>query len=193
MTVLEILKNASYYLNLDVEFAPYFEETPTITPSEETAREWEKMLKSFNLLLKSIATGRIALTKEEEIVFNAKGEFSLSGLDQKFHDVQRIVGYNGLVFASKTNDGKLKANYVGPAMLNYSFVPEDLKTTDDVQFFDGVIDELVFSYGVCYVYCEMCSLFDDAQMWQEKFENAINDCMRRGMQQKIMRVRRWLD
>lgn len=193
MTVLEILKNASYYLNLDVEFAPYFEDLPDVTPTQETQREWEKMLRAFNFLLKSIATGRIALIAEEEIVFNSMGEFSLSALSQKFHDVQRIVGYNGLVFASKTNDGKLKSSYVGPAMMKYSYVPEDFEASDEMQLFDGVIDDLVFAYGVCYVYCEMSSLFDDAFMWKEKFEDAINDCMRQGLKQKIVRARRWLD
>jgi len=192
MTVLELLKNASFYLNLDTEFAPYFDESSTVTPTDETQREWEKMLRAFNSLIKSIATERIPVTKEEEILFDCDGEFLLSTLTEKFHSLQTITGYSGFVFASLTNDGKLKANYVGPAVMKYAYVPEDFTTEDDISVFDGVLNDLVFSYGIAYVYCEMSALYDDAEMWKEKFVSAINDCMSGVVRDRVMRVRRWL-
>jgi len=192
MTVLELLKNASFYLNLDTEFAPYFDEASEETPNEETEKEWGKMLRAFNSLIKSIATERIPVTKEEEIVFDCKGEFLLSNLVEKFHSIQTITGYSGFVFASQTNDGKLKANYKGPATMKYSYVPADFSVEDEVGLFDGVINDLVYSYGIAYVYCEMSSLYDDSEMWKEKFEKAINDCMSGVVRERVMRVRRWL-
>lgn len=192
MTVLELLKNASFYLNLDNEFAPFFDENSLETPNDETQREWGKMLRAFNSLMKSIATERIPVTKEEEVVFDCKGEFSLSNLAEKFHSLQTITGYSGFVFASSSNDGKLKANYVGPAMMKYAYVPKDFTTEDEVTAFDGVLNDLVYSYGIAYVYCEMSALYDDAEMWKEKFESSINDCMSSVVRERVMRVRRWL-
>lgn len=191
MTVLELLKNASIMLNLDQEFEPYLNEESTLTPSDETEREWGKMLSAFNCLIKKIATERIPVVCEEEIVFDACGEFELSSLINKFHGVQMITGYSGLIFARETRDGKLKADYVGPAILRYSYIPEDLTTEDNISVFEN-LSSLVFSYGIAYIYCEMSSLFGDAEMWQEKFESAINECMRGVVRERVMKVRRWL-
>ncbi|NCB48253.1 MAG: hypothetical protein EOM55_01290 [Clostridia bacterium] len=192
MTVLELLKNASFYLNLDDEFAPYFDSS-SVTPNDETKREWGKMLCAFNSLIKSIATERIPLTKEEEIAFDCNGEFLLNTLAEKFHSIQTITGYSGFVFASSSNDGKLKSNYKGPAVLKYAYVPADFVVEDEVSVFDGVLNDLVYSYGIAYIYCEMYALYDDAQMWKEKFEKAINDCMSGVVRERVMRVRRWLN
>lgn len=192
MTVLELLKNASFILNLDSEFAPYFDESSTETPSDETQREWEKMLLAFNFLIKRIATERISVTKEEEIVFDCKGEFLLKDLSENFHSLQMITGYSGFVFAKQTNSGKLTANYVGPAVIRYAYLPQELTTEDELSVFDGVLNDLVFSYGIAYIYCEMSSLYDDAEMWKEKFEKAINDCMSGAVRERVMKVRRWI-
>lgn len=192
MTVLEILKKASYILNLNTEFAPYFDTSSTEEVDETTSNEWDKMKSAFNSLVKKIATESVPLFKEEEIVFDLNGEFLLNNLSQKFHSVQSIVGYSGLLFARQTNDGVLQSKYVGPAVLNYSYVPQDFDTADSFDLFDGVLNDLVFAYGVAYLYCEMSSLYDDADDYKAKFEDELNKCMSSRVRERVIKARRWI-
>jgi len=72
-------------------------------------------------------------------------------------------------------------------------VPKDFLTTNEkVSFYDGILGENVFAYGIAQYYCEMSNLFDDAQHFKEKFESAINKCMQGVVRKRVMKERKWV-
>ena len=135
MTALEVLETVSLYLNLRDELDYYFNEDNSTLPSTDLQNKFSTMLNALNLAIKEIATEFKPVYFEEKVNF-VNGEFSVSSLSKT---ANKIICVGDDLAQNKfcVLNGYIKTDCNGEKTVKYSFVPDDLTTSDDVDFFEG--------------------------------------------------------
>ncbi|MBQ3047947.1 MAG: hypothetical protein IJD48_02910 [Clostridia bacterium] len=187
MTVLEVLENASLYLNLQDEFKDIFEGKEDI--DEETYLQFEKLLKCLNIVIDDICSQYQTLKTYEEVDVSADG-FEIKKLSKKINQILHIKTPNELKLCFKIVDNKIVCDYVGKIFVEYSYYPEKLKKDDCLDYFNGTISTKTIALGVASEYCFVNGFFEDAKIWEQRFLNCINANLRK-LGHSCMPKRRW--
>lgn len=171
MTVLQVLKNASLYLNLLDEFQPFFNEETQTEISTQTQKEFDKLLYALNLVVVEILSEYVEVVTEENIVFE-NNLFDISCLANDLNRVHNIVKNNKKIDFKLLAD-KIKAQVDGEVAITYSYYPKKLVVTDSLNFLNSKISLKTLALGVASEYCFINGFFDDAKIWEERFEKAL--------------------
>ena len=107
----------------------------------------------------------------EEIIVVENDEYDIDNFSQKLFKIKAIT---------KDNE-KQKYRLIGDKIklesdsytIKYAFIPQDVDFSGVVDSHSGKLAILAFCYGVCSEYCLIKGLFDEADMWQKKFNNSI--------------------
>lgn len=188
MTALQVLENASLYLDLLNEFKPIFDGSETEI-EDETQKEFDKLVHALNLVVVEILSEYAEVLTQEEICFE-DNSFDMTRLSKDINRVHCIVK-NGKEVKYKIFGDQIKIDSNGPAGIIYSYYPQKLNVNDSLTFLNSKISLKTLSLGVASEYCFACGFFDDAKIWEERFEKSLQGNLKK--QGRInLPNRRWL-
>lgn len=169
MTVLEVLKMVSLYLNLYDNFQPLFNGEEL---SQEDNLEFQKILSGINLTAKSLS-GIYKLKVCEEILLS-DNSFNLSLLQKPLSKICCLKNQFGKKQNFNVINNTLKTNFCGKAIIEYFYLPPTVQTVEDIIEINNCVSLKTFCMGVISEYCYINNLFDDAFVWEERFNKSLN-------------------
>ena len=204
MTVLDILKTASIYLNLDGTLDPVFAERDYQTWDNEngiwTGHDsysveayfeeegiFAKLLTSFNEMVGYICANHFDIIDRRDITFDADGCYDLSLLPYRLKKVISIIS-GGKVLKYQYLGNIVSSLPLATATIVYSFLPEELTEHDDFDFASKV-DIGTLALGVAWFYSLNCAIYDDAELFKEQFLTNIGNIS--PVRNAHIRQRRW--
>ena len=154
--------------------------------NEEEIKEVDEIVKCFNLVREEIATEIYPIVKIDRVkTHNLKVAFSqlefapisiLTVKDNAGRNVRHRILDEGIVaFASEVE-------------VWYSTKPEILSVDEE---FSSTLPERVYAYGVAREYYIKNALYNDAEIWEERFKNSI-EMLAPKKSGRILPRRRWL-
>ncbi len=168
MKVVNIINSASNILGLKSVIASL----PDISnASEEVQNEIANLLISVNMTNNNIATNYVQLIRRTTLA-NVSGLISFDDItDQSIIEIKRITNEN-----NQTIPFKILANGVetqaGNVTIEYSVFPDVVTILDDIDYYLK-INELIFATGVVSEYLYLKGVFDEANLWADRFKSMI--------------------
>ncbi len=203
MTVLEILKLASGYLDLDDELLPIFEgeETGSVSQNEgsqtdntqneetqnvEAQKDFTKMMLSLNSVLHELATTKFKPKKVLSYDCLGQTVINLSDIHANVIKIIRIFNKFGNVDFKIEND---KVNFYSnvPVCIEFSYIPFVSTLNDKVNEFN-FIGAKILAMGVVGEYYLLSGIFDDATYFKNEFLNGVDCCLNKNFH---IKARRW--
>ncbi|MBQ9792343.1 MAG: hypothetical protein IJW32_01170 [Clostridia bacterium] len=170
MTVLEVLKMVSLYLNLYDNFKPLFEGSSLSANEDEV--EFQKILSGINLTLKSLSC-LFKLKTKEEISIGEDKSFNLSLLSKPLNQICVIKDLNNKSHPCKIYNDKFLTDFSGKAYIEYFYFPANITSINDKIEINSKVSIKTFAIGVVCEYCYINNLFDDAFVWEERFNKSL--------------------
>lgn len=154
------------------------------TLDAQTQKDINLIVSSTNEVLSDIATDYFPLKATEQIIVS-NGSFDLKNLSHDFHkllSVETTDFYDVEMETLKIKNGSYK--------LTYSYLPEVLELGDDIEV-DKRVTIYALCFGVCAEFCLVSGNYAESEMWNSKYQNAINVC-KRSLKMPELKHRRWL-
>ena len=192
MTVLEILKIASNYLNLEEEFEPFFESSSQGNAiSEQTQAKYNKLLLAFNNIISEIAMTKYPLIKVAQV--NAISGENQIGLILDLSDVGKVIKVSTkdgqpLVFLQTNDKIVFKTQASGVVYIEYCAIPKIYKADDDLNEFNS-LDKRVIALGIAGEYLYLNEIYDDSEVFRKEYEKGLKKYARNG---KVMPRRKFV-
>ena len=171
----DVLIKAATLLNKN-ELALYIKNgysNDMVASEEDLEQERTKLLYSFAEVYTEIACDYIPLYYTQTITVS-NGQFDLSTLTKKIKTIKSITDINGV----QTKDYQLENDYLiiknGTYKIKYRFIPLVMDVyQDDIQNFDGKVNEGLMAYGTLAYYCLMYNLTDLYEVWETKYRHSL--------------------
>ena len=160
------------------------EENSSLT--DEQTLLCDSLVKCFNLVNSEIASDYTPLLKNEDLKTK---DFKVNFSDFTFvpSQIYAVKDKNGRKVRFKVFDNYLIA-FASTINVTYTSLPDDMALTSE---FTTTLPERIYAYGVAREYYFLQSLFDDADIWEERFKDALQIfCRKRS--EVVMPERRWL-
>lgn len=188
MNVLDIVKGVLITIQNDSLVKKLESESEVLT-SEETA-EVDLIVNCINLTIQKIATNYIPLIEEVSLKVS-DGIIPYSSITQK-----QI--FNILSVRNNKNQKllfEIKPTHIvtgcGDIVIKYTFIPKNLKISDNIDCFKTKISERIMLYGVLDEYLLMKGNFSESDIWNERFLSEIRLITRTQKLYRSTRARRW--
>ena len=173
MVVKDVLRSAVLFVNkAELLGLNAFDEASETAPTISQQADIDLFVQCFNYVYKEIASGYFPLLEKEKVVFK----------DNKFYfkDLSKQI-----IFVKKISKGNKKLKfYLYPeyiecetdsAEIVYAYLPNDFVLTDEVNLFGGKVLSQVMAYGVAREYCLIMGNYSDADVWENRFKNSLEN------------------
>ena len=182
MLVKDVIKLACNFTEND-EIANAIKNNTTLTENQSVVVDM--LMNCFNLVRNEIATEYVPIIVKETIV---PSDFKIyfSSFSNRVFEIISVKDNNGRNVKYKKFDDYLMV-FAGQVEIVYKTIPENLTIS---QSFSSTLPERVFAYGVAREYYFTQTLFDDADIWEERFKNSLRVLTRKKSEIK-MPNRRW--
>ena len=182
MLVKDVIKLACNFTEND-EIANAIKNNTTL--SENQSVVVDMLMNCFNLVRNEIATEYVPILVRETITPN---DFKIyfSSLSNSVFEIVSVKDMRGRNVKYKKFEDYIMT-FAGQVEILYKTIPQDLTIS---QSFSSAIPERVFAYGVAREYYFNQTLFDDADIWEERFKNSLKVLTRKKSEIK-MPNRRW--
>ncbi len=171
MKVKDIVEYACVFMGKeDLLASNIFDETGEQLDENQT-KDLNLIVRCVNNITSEIASDYLPILKQKDVIFT-DGKISISLIDSKMQEIVSI----------KSPSGKnLKYKYIGnqiiclatSATITYKVYPDVLSINDNAETFGNRLSARVLAYGVASEYYYLQMLYDDAQIWEHKFKNAL--------------------
>jgi len=147
------------------------------------------IVRCANLVLKEVACDYIPLLHKQTIT-TQDGKIPYTAFEKMLLEVKSIKDKNGndVRFFSLPNHIEIQE---GCFEVSYSFIPDDKKFFDEVDFSGTKVSDRVFAYGTVAEYCLICGMYDEALLWERRYKDALCIAARKRTE-VVMPRRRWL-
>lgn len=189
MTVLEVLENASLYLNLKEEFEGIFDSEKNIEVSDETQNQFNKLVDCLNIVVSDMACQYCKLLTCEQVCF-VNNCFDILNLGKCANKIFYVKDKDGYKLNFKIIENKIVCDRSGEFIVEYSFYPQKLTKDDNLNVLGGRVSVKTLALGVACEYCFISGFLDDAKIWEERFVNCLNSNLRK-IGHSHMPKRRW--
>lgn len=182
MTVQEVLLEAAQRLGIEAEVQGYFNGTSS---DGKTA---ELLLNCFNIVENELALDYLPLYAEDEVE-SELGQIYFSKLSKSAVRILSVTDEweNRVKF-------KLFPKYMltqpGKVLVRYTFTPEKKEMDDDSDFILQASSRLL-ALGIAAEYCIATGLYEEAEIWDKKYKNAIAATYENKRCERIV-SRRWV-
>ncbi len=154
-------------------------------------REQEKldiMVNCFNLVNQEIASDYLPYLYKENVDHEG-AIINFSDLTKVVINIIEIKNRFGLNLQFKNFSNYVEV--VGkPKYVVYSYLPEDLNLSSDVEFLNG-LSARVFAYGIASEFLLVEGLSEDAEIWEERFKESLFVLSRKRGEHRLPK-RSWL-
>lgn len=189
MDIKNILKLACLFLGKEnLENLTELGGLQSSTSAEQ--KELNFLLRCLNLTYSEIASDYIPLLKTEN-VSTTDGKIVFSNLSKNLCEVKSLKDSGGFKVSYKLYPDYIFAD--GKDFeITYSYLPEVLENfSSSLENFSKKISEKILAYGTAMEYCFISGLYDDAQIWEKRFKDAL--MVRSGKKtEKRLPKRRWI-
>ena len=164
MTVQEVLLEAAQRLGIEKEVQKYFD------GDSADGKAAEVLLNCFNIVENELALDYLPLYAEDEIETEL-GQVYYSKLSKSAVRILSATDEWG-------NRAKFKLfpKYLltqpGKVVIRYTFTPEKKEMDDDSDFILQASSRLL-ALGIAAEYCIATGLYEEAEIWDKKYKNAI--------------------
>lgn len=189
MTTKQVLKQVATFLGKEeLLMCPYFTgEEKELT--EEQSKELDLMLRCLNLIVSEISTDYLPIYKEKEVCFVDRS-LNLDSLDSNIFQVVSLKDEYSTNIRFKIIGNELKADATN-ATIKFTAFAKDCTLDGEIDEFSVKIPDRVFAYGTAMEYSFISSLFDDAEIWESRYKNALL-MLSHKKHNLVMPKRRWL-
>ena len=182
MTVEEVLKISATTLDFFQEYQDYKEGV-----SLEGEEKVKLLLQAFHLVENELALNYFPLTYEE-VWETSLGTIPFSSFEKKVVRVLKVqdalgndVDFSLFPTYLKTQPGKV--------VVRYNYQPIEKELADDCEF-ELYVSASLMAYGVNSAFCLASGLFEEANVWDKKYKQAIESAYKSAPCKRI-RARRW--
>lgn len=160
------------------------EENSTLT--DEQTKLCDSLVKCFNLVNSEIASDFVPLLKNDELKTK---DFRVNFSEFTFvpSQIYSVKDKGGRNVKFKVFDNYLIA-FANMVNVAYTTLPGDMALTSE---FTTTLPERIYAYGVAREFYFLQSLFDDADIWEARFKDALQSYCRK-KSGVVMPKRRWL-
>lgn len=181
MTVDETVALACRLLEMD-DVATSIEQSANTFSTEKA-----EMLTLYNLVESEVALNYLPLVIEEEVSSDS-GIIGYSALTNPVVSVLSVhdeydnkISFGVFSEYLKTSPGTLK--------IRYTYAPTN-KGFSEYAEAESSVDKRLLAYGICGEYCIKKGRYDEAELWEKKYKDALTKAYRTS-QNKVIRSRRW--
>lgn len=158
--------------------------------SASDIKELNMLLRCFNLVYSEIANDYVSLLHTEDITTD-NGKIDYSNLSKNLLEVKSLTDQNGYRVNYVLYPGHILTK-VDKVIITYSYEPDALKSyEDEILEFSKKVCERTLAYGVAMEYCFISGLYDDAQIWEKRFKDALLVKNRKKSEMRLPK-RRWI-
>ena len=187
MTTKQILEYACLFLGKEelLNSAYFINEGEQLT--EENTKDLNLLKRCLDLVISEIASDYMPIIKSKEIEFE-NFACQISSIDNSIQEIISIKSKTGKNLFYKIVDNKIicKTNL---ADVEYKVYPSKSELNGDCENFGGRIPDRVIAYGVCMEYCLVSLLFDDAQIWENRYKSSLLINSRKKSEMKLKKRR----
>lgn len=186
MLVKEIIKKVvnftnNYELSKSMELGEY---------TDTQQREIDLLVDCVNLTNSNIATNYIHLIKTKD-VYNGTGTIQYSKItNEMIYNIISVTTKLGTKIDFNVRSEGIETK-MGDVRITYSYFPSDVNLEDKILSYPTKVNERIFVFGVISEYYYAKGVFDEAQIWEEKFKLEMRNLMR-SPSTKTIKKRRWL-
>ena len=157
-----------------------------LTLTDEESAICDSLVKCFNLVNNEIASEYIPILKNE-VVKTKDFKVEFSDLTFSPSQIISVKDAYGRKIRFKVFDDYIMA-LASSVEITYTTMPTQLTLESE---FSSTLPERVYAYGIAREYYFLQSLFDDADIWEERFKNTLQ-VLQRKRSEILMPRRRWL-
>ena len=139
--------------------------------NEQSIKDLRLILDTINIVLIKIATENRPIVVEEEVT-SKNGKIAIDTLSQKLFKIKEI-SCGGVKQNYSISGGNILVSD-GIYTIKYAIIPTELDFESSFNDYYGKLSLLTVCYGVCSYYTLIKGMYDESDMWKEKFENALN-------------------
>lgn len=152
--------------------------------------ELKALLRCYNLVENEVAIDYFPL-KQEECVLPQNGIIEFSSLARYPVEIYGVRGGDGKEVAYRLHPAHLSLpEDTGAVTVTYSYSPAQKDFSDESEF-QGKISARLLAFGMAGEFCLSTARFNEAAVWQKKFQDALKavDVHKRRI---CIRARRWV-
>ena len=182
MSVKEIIKQVAILLQLNDLIDANLDDYENL--DSQLKKDINVVISCINEVLCDIATDHLLLEATEEIEVIDE-MFDLSKLQKVFYKLVKFYDYNAYKIEFNnliTKSGKYK--------ITYNYLPEIVNIDDQINY-DSRLTIYAICYGVAKEYCLVCGNYGESEMWESKFNNAMQVAVRKSGCVSL-KPRRWI-
>ena len=189
MTIKSILKIAGLFLNKNDMISALDLENIS-SASQSVQDEINFLVKCLNLAYQEVASDYIPLLYKEKVTLT-DGKLNFSGLTKTIVDVVSLKDKNGFRVKYQSFPSYLQTNE-NEVEITYKYQPEDLTSlSSTIESFAGRVSEKLLAFGTLMEYCFILGLYEDAEIWEKRFKDALLVRSRKKSGMKLP-SRRWI-
>lgn len=182
MEINDVIKEVANMLQLSNVYNANFDADSF---DAQTQRDINLIISCINEVLCDIATDYLPL-KKTEIINVSDGVYQLSNLSNTFH---KLISVNTKKPYTVKSENLIIES--GTYELTYSFLPEIFEFGDTIEDFDTRLTLYALCFGVAAEYCLISGNYNESEMWNSRFENAMQ-IARRKIGLAKLKERRWI-
>lgn len=186
MNVKNIMRSAAEILALN-DVVQYLD--GELDVSDDITENINQLILAVNMVNNTIASSYIELLGEAKVKSVGTVLPYSSITDKAIIEIKSVVGSSNEKVSYKILPEGLLINYVGECKIEYSFFPDKLTITSDVDYYLK-INEITFAMGVVGEYLYIKGDVNDAYMWDKRFKNSIFNTLR-PRRSVVLPARRW--
>lgn len=182
MEINDVIKEVANMLQLSNVYSANFDADSFDT---QTQKDINLIVSCINEVLCDIATDHLPLKKTETILVSG-GVYQLSNLSNTFHKLIEVK-------TNKPYNVELENLYIenGTYEITYSFLPDIYEFGDTIENFDTRLTMYALCFGVAAEYCLISGNYNESEMWNSRFESAMQVAKRKNGLTKL-KERRWI-
>jgi hypothetical protein len=151
----------------------------------QTQKDINLLLSCINEVLCDIATDHLPLKATDQITVT-ENQFSLNLLSNSFHK---------LISINTSKDYSIRQEILkienGTYQLTYNYLPEIYQIGDTITDCDKRLTIYALSFGVAAEYCLISGNYSESEMWNSRFDSAMQIAKRNSKMPKL-KERRWI-
>ena len=182
MEINDVIKEVANMLQLSNVYNANFDADSFDT---QIQRDINLIVSCVNEVLCDIATDHLPLKATETITVSG-GSFDLLTLSNTFH---KLISVDTNKQYKIEGDNLIIEN--GTYKITYCFLPEVYEFGDTIEDFDARLTIYALAFGVCAEYCLISGNYSESEMWNSRFESAMQIAKRKNGVTKL-KERRWI-
>ena len=182
--IKDIIKLSATFLGLS-DVIEYLKDTSN-TPSNETTEKIEDLILFTNYVIREITKSYFPLSHTEETISNESCEINFSSLSKTAIAIKSIKNSLNQSVTFNLYPNFIKVGFpLSKYTITYNYIPAKIQNLEDSLDLPLGLGFETISYGVASEYALSRLLYNEADMWESKFKNSLENIKSRHGERKF--------